>query len=360
MKRITHTPLQFSNGSRIKNRLMLAPLTNTQSHEDGILSEDELNWLTMRAKGGFGMVMTCASHVQEIGKGFPGQLGIFSDHHCAGHKKLVEQIQAHDCLIVIQLHHAGMRAPVELINQKPVSASNNEKYGARELSLDEIEELKKDFISAALRAQACGYDGVEIHGAHGYIITQFLSAEYNQRNDQYGGSLENRARLLFEIIDGIRRECGNDFLMGVRLSPERYGMDIEEIKKVCQRLIDENKINFIDLSLWDIFKFPEDENYKEKLLLEYFTALDFKEVRFTAAGNIRNGKDVLKAMELGLDFVTIGRAGILHHNFPKKIYDNPLFQSIKTPVKESHLRKEGLGDDFITYMRKWKDFVIKD
>lgn len=72
MKRITHTPLQFSNGSTIKNRLMLAPLTNTQSHEDGILSEDELNWLIMRAKGGFGMVMTCASHVQEIGKGFPG------------------------------------------------------------------------------------------------------------------------------------------------------------------------------------------------------------------------------------------------------------------------------------------------
>lgn len=360
MKEDVHALLEFSNGAVMKNRFMLAPLTNTQSHEDGTLSDDELNWLSMRAKGGFGMVMTCASHVQKIGQGFPGQLGIFSDLHREGHKKLAASIQAYDCLAVVQLHHAGMRAPAELIKEKPVSASENEKYGTRALSLNEIEKLKSDFIAAALRAQECGYDGVEIHGAHGYIITQFLSAEYNQRSDQYGGSLENRARLLFEIVEGIRNACGDDFLLGVRLSPERYGMDVSETKEICKRLIEEDKINFIDLSLWDIFKFSEEEKYKDKPLLEHFTALDFKSVRLTAAGMIRSGKDVINAMKLGLDFITVGRSGILHHDFPKKIVSNPAFEPVKTPVLEEHLRNEGLGEDFIAYMKKWKDFVVKD
>ena len=103
-----NTPITFSCGATMKNRFMLAPLTNTQSHENGQLSEDELKWMTMRAQGGFGLVMTCASHVQEIGKGFPGQLGIFSDTLIEGHQKLTHNIKATGNLAVIQLHHAGM------------------------------------------------------------------------------------------------------------------------------------------------------------------------------------------------------------------------------------------------------------
>ena len=118
----------------MKNRFMLAPMTNTQSFEDGRLSEEEYQWLTMRAEGQFGLVMTCASHVQEVGKGFPGQLGIFGDQHLAGHQKLSAGIKAHGALAVIQLHHAGMRSPAELIGQAPVCPSDLEKYGARGLS----------------------------------------------------------------------------------------------------------------------------------------------------------------------------------------------------------------------------------
>ena len=112
---------------------MLAPLTNQQSHDDGQLSNDELKWLTMRAEGGFGLVMTCASHVQEVGKGFAGQLGIFSDHLIDGHIKLTNNIKEQGSLAVIQLHHAGMRSPAELINEKPVCPSDNEKTNARVL-----------------------------------------------------------------------------------------------------------------------------------------------------------------------------------------------------------------------------------
>ena len=107
-------PLSFSCGASVKNRFMLAPLTNQQSHDDGQLSDIELNWLELRAKGGFGLVMTCAASVQEIGRGFPGQLGIHSDVHIQGHQQLTKTIQSHGSLAVVQLHHAGMRSPSEL------------------------------------------------------------------------------------------------------------------------------------------------------------------------------------------------------------------------------------------------------
>jgi len=169
MNNSLETPVHFTSGKVMKNRFMLAPLTNGQSYEDGRLSDDELNWLTMRGKGGFGLVMTCASHVKAVGKGFSGQLGIFSDDHIEGHQKLTASIKAHRSLAVIQLHHAGMRSPAELINEAPVAPSVNEEFGAREFSLTEVKQLRDDFINAAIRAKKSGYDGVEVHGAHGYI-----------------------------------------------------------------------------------------------------------------------------------------------------------------------------------------------
>ena len=127
------------------------------------------------------------------------------------------------------------------------------KPGLRALSLQEVQQLRDDFIAAAVRSQQAGYDGIEVHGAHGYIVCQFLSDTYNRRDDQYGGSLENRARLLFEIVSGIRAACGADFLIGVRLSPERFGMRLAEALTVCQQLIDGGETDFLDISLWDSF-----------------------------------------------------------------------------------------------------------
>ena len=120
------TSLNFTRGPDMKNRFMLAPLTNSQSHEDGIMSDEEFHWLTMRAKGGFGLTMTCASHVQAIGKGFPGQMGVFSDDHLEGLSRLAKEINDHDSISIVQLHHAGMRSPKELIGEDPVCPSDNE------------------------------------------------------------------------------------------------------------------------------------------------------------------------------------------------------------------------------------------
>ncbi|MGB6035087.1 MAG: NADH:flavin oxidoreductase, partial [Cryomorphaceae bacterium] len=341
----------------MKNRFMLAPMTNTQSHEDGTLSEDEYRWLTMRAAGGFGLTMTCASHVTKLGQGFPGQLGIFSDKHIEGHKKLVAGIKAHDSLAVIQLQHAGMRSPEELIGEKPLCPSDNEKTGARAMSLAEVEQLRDDFITAALRAKECGYDGVEVHGAHGYILTQFLSSEINHRTDRYGGSLENRARLMFEIVNAIREKCGKDFLLGIRLSPERFGMKLGEVKEVARRFIDEGRIDFLDISLWDSFKEPEEEEYQGKTLMEHFAEIERGDIKLTVAGQIRTGKEVQQVLDVGVDFVTIGRAAVLHHDFPKRVIENPDFTPTPTPVSAGYLKKEGLGEKLITYMKRWPDFV---
>lgn len=349
--------LHFRCGCTMKNRFMLAPLTNQQSYEDGRLSEEEFRWLTMRAKGQFGLVMTCASHVQEVGKGFSGQLGIYSDELIEGHKRLSSAIKAYGSLAVIQLHHAGMRSPSALIGQEPVCPSEDKKTGARALSLEEVRQLRNDFIEAAVRAKKSGYDGVEIHGAHGYMISQFISREFNKRTDDYGGSLTNRSKLLFEIVEGIRETCGTKFLLGIRLSPEKFGMELVDIKNLCRQLAEHGQIDFLDMSLWDAFKLPEDYRFQELTLLEHFTSLDLKEVKLTVAGKIRKGKDVVKILEAGVNFVTIGRSAILHHDFPVKVIENPDFRTIETPVSKAHLHKEGLSDKFIAYMGRWPDFV---
>ena len=332
---------------------MLAPLTNTQSFDDGRLSEEEYRWLTMRAQGGFGLTMTCASHVQAIGKGFPGQLGVFSVDHLEGLKRLSSKIKASGSIAICQIHHAGMRSPEELIGQKPVCPSDNKEFNARALSYDEVENLRDDFIKAAIRSEQAGFDGVELHGAHGYILAQFLSPEINQRDDQYGQSLSNRSRLLYEIIDGIRSECKKDFILGVRLSPERFGLRLNEITILAEELMTSGKIDFLDMSLWDVFKEPEDEAFKGKKLISYFTELRRGNTRLGVAGSIKTPRDAEKTMAEGVDWIMLGRAGMLHHNFPKMYEADRNFTPIEIPVTEEYLMNEGLSEKFIQYIEKW-------
>lgn len=341
----------------MKNRLALAPLTNMQSHEDGRLSDDEYRWLTMRAEGGFGLTMTCAAHVQAAGKGFSGQLGCFSDEQLPGLTRLAAGIRTHDSLAVVQLHHAGMRSPADLIGQRPLCPSANEETGARALTTAEVERLAEDFVAAAERAERAGFDGVELHGAHGYILCQFLSPVINRRADRYGGSPENRARIVLEIIRGIRKRCRPDFLLGIRLSPERFDVRLPEIRDLAARLMRDGAVDFIDLSLWDAFKEPEDPEFRGRTLLSLFTGLDRREVRLGAAGRLRTPADVQACLDAGTDFVLLGRAAIVHHDFPARMRDDAGFAPIRPPVSADYLRAEGLGEAFVTYMSRWKGFV---
>jgi 2,4-dienoyl-CoA reductase-like NADH-dependent reductase (Old Yellow Enzyme family) len=351
--------LPLSRGPALKNRFMLAPLTNLQSHADGVLSDDEFRWLTFRAQGGFGLTMTCAAHVQAKGQGFPGQLGIFDDKHLAGLSRLASALNAEGTHSVVQLHHAGMRSPRELIGEAPHCPSANEEFGARAMSLDEVKASRDAFIAGAVRAERAGFHGVELHGAHGYLICQFLSAEVNLRTDAYGGSFENRARFLYECIEGVRAQCGPDFSLGVRLSPERFGMDLGEILGLAGALLEDDRIDYLDMSLWDCFKPPVDAAAGSRTLVELFGALPRGKGKLGAAGKILTGADCQRAMDAGLDFVVIGRGAILHHDFPKQVAANAAFQPIALPVPEAHLKAEGLGAAFLAYMKTWKGFVAE-
>lgn len=353
-------PLDFARGPGMKNRFMLAPLTNTQSHVDGRMSDEEFKWLTMRAQGGFGLTMTCAAHVQAQGQGFPGQMGVFSDDHLEGLTRLATTIRAAGSASSVQLHHAGMRSPAELIGHAPVCPSDNEEFKARGLTGAEVEQLTEDFIAAAVRSEKAGFDGVELHGAHGYILCQFLSGEINTRTDQWGGSLENRSRLIRDIIAGIRARCRPDFTLGLRLSPERFGVQLAEIRDLAQELMRGGTLDYLDMSLWNFRKEPEEEAFKGKTLMSYFTELDRGDTRLGVAGKVLTGDDAALALEQGADFVLVGRGAILHHDFPRRVAADAHFQPIALPVSRAHLAAEGLSPPFITYMDGWKGFVSSE
>lgn len=350
-------PVRFHRGPAMANRFVLAPLTNSQSHDDGTLSEAEQHWLTLRADGGFGMVMTCAAHVQATGQGFPGQLGIFGDQHLPGLTGLARALNERGVVSVVQLHHAGMRSPAELIGEAPHCPSVNEEFGARALTGAEVEQVVEAFVAAAVRAERAGFHGVELHGAHGYLLCQFLSAETNRREDDWGGSLEGRARILFEIVRGIRARCGADFLLGVRLSPERFGMELGEVLEVAQRLVDTGDVDFLDLSLWDCFKEPELEAYRGRSLLSWFMDLERRAVKLGPAGKIRTPADAQRVLDAGADFVVLGRAAILHHDYPARLSADSAFEPVALPVPAAWLAREGLSPPFVNYMRNWKGFV---
>lgn len=353
-------PLTFAHGPAMKNRFMLAPMTNQQSYPDGTLSEDERRWLVMRAAGGFGLTMTCASHIQAIGQGFPGQLGIFSDKHVEGLSGLATAIKAEGSLAVVQLHHAGARSPQALIGTQPVCPSADPASGARALSSDEVQQLIDDFVAAAVRAQRCGFDGVEVHGAHGYVLAQFLSPRINLRTDAYGGSAQKRARIVIEILERIRARCGDDFNLGLRLSPERFGLQLTDIVELAQGVMGSGVIDYLDMSLWDYAKQPNEEGFQGRLLRDYFLELDRGRTRLGVAGKIDSAAAARECIDAGFDFVSIGRAAIVHHDFVARIAADRDFSMAALPVTEDHLRAEGLGEAFVEYMRRWEDFVATD
>lgn len=348
----------FPRGPSMKNRFMLAPLTNFQSHADGTLSDDEYTWLVKRATGGFGLTMTCAAHVQLNGQGFPGQLGAWSDNHVAGLERLAKAIRAEGSVGSVQLHHAGLRANPKASGVPAVAPWDDADSGARALTTAEVEQFIEDYILAAIRVERAGFEGAELHGAHGYLLCQFLDPVNNKRSDRYGGSFENRCRVIWEITDGIRARTGKDFQLGIRISPERFNMDIREARTFAGQIMASGKFDYLDMSLWDCFKEPEDPEFKGRPLIDHFTDIPRHGVPLGVAGKLMDTATVRKALDHGADFVLIGRGAILHHDFPKRAMADESFESVERPVTREYLRQEGLGPAFIDYMATgWKGFV---
>ncbi len=350
-------PLSFQSGLTIKNRIALAPMTNLQSHEDGSLGEDELRFLTMRAKGGFGLIETCAAHVAKDGQGWVGELGIFDDALLPGLTKLATSLRENGAASFVQIFHGGLRADPALSGSTPWSASASTDPAARQATTEDIARVISEFGAAAERAEKAGFDGVEIHGAHGYVITQFLSTTQNRRTDSWGGSLEGRARLAREITREVRRRTKSSFTVGIRLSPEDFGnargLDLDETLEVAKELAVDG-VDFIHASLW-----RAQENTKKRPHSHAVSLLRDvlpPHVKIFVAGEIWTKRDAQALLERGADVVALGRAGIVNPSWPLDVAKDG-WEPDRPPVAAEQLSERGLGEPFVDYMRARKGFV---
>jgi len=223
------TPLLlFSTGKigrlTLKNRLLMAPMVRNYADERGHMTPRYLAHLQRIACGGVGAMILEASYVSRDGRGFRNELGLHDDSVIPGLRQAAELLHAEDVRLGIQLFHAGRQTSIQVTGEQPVAPSAmpcplmNEL--PRALSLAEIRNLVDAFGAAAARVQTAGLDFMEIHAAHGYLITQFLSPFSNRRTDGYGGSVEHRRRFLDEVISAVRARVGKDFPVTVRLSAD--------------------------------------------------------------------------------------------------------------------------------------------
>ncbi|TYL55511.1 NADH:flavin oxidoreductase [Nocardioides sp. BGMRC 2183] len=354
---VSTAPLVLPHGPAWSNRFALAALTNQQSAVDGRLRDDEYRWLVRRAHGGFGMVRTCATHVSPEGQVFPGQLGIYSDDHLPGLARLARGVRDGGAAAIVQLHHGGRRALPALTGRPVACPYTHAPSGAVRMSEKQIGRAVGDFVAAAVRAETAGFDGVEVHGAHGYLLAQFLDGTNNTRTDGYGGSLTDRTRVLLEVLSGIRSATGPDFQVGLRLSTERQGIVLAEARVTAAEVLASGLIDFLDLSLWDAFKGPAEPGY-DGWLLDHFTDLPRHGVALGAAGGIRSAAQTHLLLDRGLDYVSVGTAAIIHHDFPRRVTADPQFRTCPIPIPREALAAEDVGPRFIDYLAAgWDDFV---
>lgn len=355
-------PVVFRGGRTARNRLAVAPLTNQQSHADGSLSDDELRWLELRGRGGFGAVITCAAHVALDGQGWPGELGVFDDRLVPGLTRVADALRAAGALSFVQLFHGGVRSPSSLIGQPPWSASSFQEESSefevpRAGTVEDIERVLAEFVAAARRCAQAGFDGVELHGAHGYLLSQFLSRTMNPRTDGWGGSLEGRARLVREVTRGIRSALPAPFVLGIRLSPEDFGnargLDLDETVQVARWLC-EDGLDFVHLSLWRALETSRKRPAEHPLPL--FRAAIPSDVKLLAAGSIWTRAEAEQLIELGADIVALGRAAIANPDWPLRAAA-PDWEPRRPPLTRAELQARGLSDSFVTYMKRWKGFV---
>ena len=363
MTKHIHESLRFKpSGIVTPNRTVLAAMTNKQSHDDGRLSNNELQWLKRRAEGGFGIVTTAAAHVSKDGQSWKGELGVFDDIHIDGLSRLARDIHKQKSLLIAQLFHGGLQADENLTGSRPISASRTKsrlsKSGfSKQASEKEIIKVISDFKDAACRCHEAGFDGVEKHGAHGYLITQFLGIKTNLRSDSWGGSLNNRSRLLIEILRTMRDELPENFIVGVRISPEikTMGIRLDDSIELAKKISD-MEIDFIHISCWDVFKRSIEYPNINKTLTEWFTESCENLPTVISTGGVWSKENADDLLKQGADLVGVGRVGIGYPEWAKEVMKEK-YDPKKPPFTSKQLKEAHLSDVFIDYMRKWDGFV---
>jgi 2,4-dienoyl-CoA reductase-like NADH-dependent reductase (Old Yellow Enzyme family) len=231
------------NSMEVSNRVVMPPITTVLANWDGSVSEAMLAYMGRVSSSGAALFITEATAIHPDGMETPGMLGIYHDRFINGLNRLARTIQANGAKAMIQIYHVGRESRFQLERGRAVAPSALPGiYGIkpRELQLEEIQQLIKGFGEAAVRARKAGFDGVELHGAHGYLLMQFLSGLSNQREDEYGGNFRQRARFILEVIKEVRRRVGQDYPLSLRLSAEEYlpgGYGIQDMEAIVNLFV---------------------------------------------------------------------------------------------------------------------------
>jgi 2,4-dienoyl-CoA reductase-like NADH-dependent reductase (Old Yellow Enzyme family) len=339
------------------NRIAMAPMTNKQSNADGTLADAEIDWLVQRARGGFATVITGAWAIAPEGRVWRGQASIYTDAQAEALVPLGERMREAGSVGIVQLIHGGSRySPHESQTDRGVSASGGDNWRAATDS--DIERLIEAHRTAALRVEAAGLSGVEVHAAHGFLPAQFISRTGNVRTDGWGGPLVQRARFVRHVVRAIRQAVSPGFVVGVRLSPEdhRHGIVLHETAEIAGWLA-EDGADYIHLSLGDAFATSEVDPAVHPL-----TAIREavpRRVRIVAAGGIRNPNDARQVLRLGADVVALGTAAILDPDWASRAQDSA-WTPAKPPFSRDEMGRVGVTDPLFEYLNEgWPDLIAQ-
>ncbi len=338
----------FKNGVTIKNKVVMAPMTTWASNDDYTISDEEVNYYKARANG-VGLVITGCTHVQSNGIGFENEFAGYDDKFIPSLRKLADATKSGGAPTILQIFHAGNKAlPTLIPDGEAVSASAIETEATafapsvlpRELSHDEILDVIHAFGETTRRAIEAGFDGIEIHGAHGFLIQNFFSPFFNSREDEWGGSLENRLRFPLEVVqkikDVIKNHATKPFILGYRISPEESkegGLRINDTYELINRLI-EADIDYVHVSLLDALSEKPIDSQDEKTYLELILEHVKGRVPVMAAGSMLTPDAVATALDKGLSLAALGHALIMNPDWVEKV-QNEKETEIITSIKAS-------------------------
>ncbi|MCK4791000.1 MAG: FAD-dependent oxidoreductase, partial [Desulfobacteraceae bacterium] len=315
----------------LKNRILMAPMGTRLASEMGAVTQRQIDYYEERAKGGVGAIIVEVTSVDyPLGSGTLKNLTIDDNNYIAGHNELVEAIQTHGAKAICQIWHVGRNArPENRRGLQPVapSAIPTKFYNVmpRELTTGEVEEIVKKFVQAAIRVKAAGYDGVELHGAQGYLIGSFMSPSSNRRGDRYGGHLLGRMTFPLEIVQGIRGEVGRDYPLLFRFAADEFidgGMNLEESKKVA-KILEEAGVDALDIAAgtYDSIAVGVDAMSSPQGWKIYLAESIKKVVKIPviSVGPIRTPEFAEQIISEGkIDFVSLGRGLLADPYWPQK------------------------------------------
>ncbi len=316
----------LNNGVTIKNRLVVAPMTHFGSQADGLISDQERTFLSNRA-GDMGMFITAATLVQKDGKAFHGQPEATGEHCLDSLKETAQILQQQGAKAILQIHHGGSKAIDDLLDGlDKISASASEAEHAREATAKEVEALIASYAQAADLALRAGFDGVEIHGANTYLIQQFYSAQSNRRNDQWGGSLENRMRFPLAVIDAVvavrEKHQRDDFIIGYRFSPEEPGDDgltMTETGALIDALV-QKPLQYLHVSLWEFDKKIRRGGDTAQTRMQFIHERINGKLPLIGVGNLFTADQILAAYETGwAEFIALGKTVMINPHIATQI-----------------------------------------